>query len=367
MNPLRKLRELDRKRVIVLAAVVIAVALLGAAVVLLSGGGGDEPEASDDDRDTTTSTTSTTAPTTTTTTVPPIAPLTGNPTDAAVLERPAIVVKIDNTGKALPVQEGVDRADVVVVEQVEGGVTRLAAVFHSQDAAPGPIRSARTSDIAISANFGKPLFTNSGGNGGVLAQVRRSPYLVDTGIDSAGAGAVFNRNKRGSGVLRFFVPLEQLREIREGQGTPPTPLFPFRPLGQPSAVGDPVGGAEVRYPGARVRYEWNGLAWTRIQDGRLHQMADGGPVIAPSNVIVMSTPYRSSGFVDVTGAPSPEAVLEGGGEALFLTDAKAIRGTWARQGADGKLTFRDGAGQPVALTPGQTFIELAPGPSFSTF
>ena len=40
-----------------------------------------------------------------------------------------LVVKIDDTLAARP-QIGLDRADVVYIEQVEGGLTRLAAVFH---------------------------------------------------------------------------------------------------------------------------------------------------------------------------------------------------------------------------------------------
>jgi hypothetical protein len=344
--------NLDRKRVIVIAAVVIALGLLGAVVAVATSGGGDDDEAAPPPPPSTT---------TTSTTAPPVSPLTGLPADPALLARPAIIVKVDNTPAALPLQEGVDRADVVVVEQVEGGVTRMAAVFQSQNAAPGPIRSARTSDLAIAPSFGVPLFTNSGGNGGVLASVRASRALVDTGIDSRGASAVFNRNQRGTGVHRFFVPIEQLYAIREGQGTPPAPLFAFRAAGQPAA-GDPANGVDVAYSrgGTHVHYQWDGTGWARSQDGRVHQMAHAGPKIVPANVIVMSTPYRFSGYVDSAGNPSPEAVLTGGGEALVFTGGHLIHGSWRGIDQGGRLSFVDPAGQPVALGPGQTFIELAP-------
>ena len=52
-------------------------------------------------------------------------------------------MKIDNTPTGQP-QYGVDQADVVYEEVVEGGITRLAAIFNSQ--APdkvGPVRSVR--------------------------------------------------------------------------------------------------------------------------------------------------------------------------------------------------------------------------------
>jgi hypothetical protein len=95
-------------------------------------------------------------------------------------------------------------------------------------------------------------------------------------------------------------------------------------------------------------------------------MANGGPRIAPANVVILITPYRNSGFRDVTGAVSPEAVLEGGGEAWFLSDGKLVKGRWARAGSRAAFTFTGPDGQPARLTPGQTFIELAPGSGSAT-
>ena len=45
-------------------------------------------------------------------------------------DRSALAVKIDNVGPAWP-QFGINEADIVFEEQVEGGLSRLAAVFHS--------------------------------------------------------------------------------------------------------------------------------------------------------------------------------------------------------------------------------------------
>src|SRR5690606_17075522 len=95
--------------------------------------------ASSIDTSTTTATTSTT-----TTTEPPTWPLTG----AGVPEQPALVVKVDNVD-AEP-QAGLNQADIVFEEIVEGRATRFAAVFNSQEANPvGPIRSGRTQDVDL--------------------------------------------------------------------------------------------------------------------------------------------------------------------------------------------------------------------------
>ena len=62
---------------------------------------------------------------------------------------PLLVVKIDDTTQAHP-QIGLEDADIVYIEQVEGGLTRLAAIFSSViPDRVGPVRSARISDIDI--------------------------------------------------------------------------------------------------------------------------------------------------------------------------------------------------------------------------
>src|SRR5258707_6884131 len=79
---------------------------------------------------------------------PPIAPLTGLVVarGSPLLMRPALAVKIENTPDARP-QSGLEKADIVVEEQVEGGITRFIAIFQSQDARViGPVRSARPED-----------------------------------------------------------------------------------------------------------------------------------------------------------------------------------------------------------------------------
>ena len=53
-------------------------------------------------------------------------PLTGLPSSRSGTG--AIVVKIDNSPKARP-QAGLDVADIVIEQEVEGGITRFAAIF----------------------------------------------------------------------------------------------------------------------------------------------------------------------------------------------------------------------------------------------
>lgn len=352
-----RLRALSRNQKI-LAGAGLAVVLVAALAIA---GGGDEPEA------VTTTTTTTTQPTTTTT-EPPVAPLTGVPQDdASMRERPALVVKVDNVPAAFALQEGIESADVVYVEQVEQGATRMAVIFQSRDDTVGPVRSARTTDIEIASALNMPYFAYSGANGGVLRLVREGP-MIDMGVDRAEATAVYSRNQRGRGLHRFFLPTAEVYEAgREGAGTPPE-LFTWRSGGS-RATGETVAGVQIGYGGGAatvVRYEWNGDGWARTQNGRDHVMADTGVRVAPANVIVQFVEYRPSGFVDVTGASSPEAALIGEGDAWVFIDGRLIRGRWSRPTRDHVTSYLDAGGNPIGLTPGQTFVELAPGAGSAT-
>jgi hypothetical protein len=94
------------------------------------------------------------------------APLTGVLIDseraAQLAEQPLLLVKVDNGPTARP-QAGLEVADIVFEELVEGGVTRFVAAFHSElPERVGPVRSARFVDVDLGSGFGRPVFANSG-------------------------------------------------------------------------------------------------------------------------------------------------------------------------------------------------------------
>ena len=106
----------------------------------------------------------------------PVAPFTGLPADAETLARSALVVKVDNHPRARP-QTGLDQADIVFDLRAEG-VTRFAAVFHSQVPDPvGPVRSSRTSDFDLLRGLDNPLYASSGANDYVASGLRSLPIV----------------------------------------------------------------------------------------------------------------------------------------------------------------------------------------------
>ena len=346
----------------VIAAVIVAVVVLAAAVAFaVVGGGDDEPVASTTTRAATTTTTE--AVTTTEPATGPVAPLTGlRVADPALVDRPALAAKIDNldSGRdtAVP-QAGLSRADVVFEEVVEGNITRLVGVFHSK--APGrigPIRSARTTDIYLLPQLGPVLFAWSGGNDGVVAEVRRSPFLLDVGHDAASSS--YSREPGRRAPHNLFVEADELWARRPEAVAPPRALFSFRADGQAaSPEASPAAGVAITWGGGSamspVSWRWDPDTelYLRAQNDRPHHDADGTQVAA-SNVVVMVTEYGRS----AADTRSPEAHTVGEGELFVYTDGQVVWGRWNRLAPDQPASFTDLSGNPILLTPGTTWVEL---------
>lgn len=328
-------------------------ALVAAATMTAACGGGDKKAAPKP---------TTTAPTTS---APPAAtpaagaPLTGLAvTDQAKVNRPALIVKIDNAPKGRP-QEGINQADVVVEEGVEGGITRLAAIFHSQDIAEvGPIRSARSTDIAIAHELHRPLFAYSGANTTFQKLVNAAP-LINVGQDANG-GAYFRKSGRPA-TYNLWARMPQLFEKAPADATPPKPLFTYRAEGEAS-VGDPASGVKMEWKDkvlTAVEWKWDAASgtWHRQQNGTPHVDAGGG-LVTPKNVVVQFVPYKDTGQRDRSNTIVPEAELVGTGEMWALSDGKVIKGTWNKPALEAPTTYVGADGQPIKLTPGQTWLEL---------
>ena len=180
--------------------------------------------------------------------------------------RPALVIKIDNVDDARP-QVGINQADVVFEEEVEGGLTRLAAVFHSRGSDPvGPIRSVRTTDVHLFSNLNKPLFASSGGNAGTRAALIDSS-LVDVGPTEY--PDIYYRENR-TPPHNFFSRTTDIWSSAAGSGGRPPTLFTFRAAdtARPASAIDATG-VDVTFAAAKISYAWNGKGWARKQNGTM--------------------------------------------------------------------------------------------------
>jgi Protein of unknown function (DUF3048) N-terminal domain/Protein of unknown function (DUF3048) C-terminal domain len=303
----------------------------------------------------------------TTVTAPATFPLTGLPSGrAAVAGRPALSVKIDNIDVARP-QAGLNTADVVVEQPVEGGLTRLFATWQSKDAGQiGPIRSARPVDALLLRQLGPSLFAFAGASAGVLEVIRRDSGA--TLIDPSSAPDAFQSDSDRSAPHNTFSSTTALYAAGQRANSklgPPRAFLTF--AAAPSGAAKPARVARVTFSsGTRVAWQWNGSAFVRYQNGTLDKLTDGSAV-SSANVVVMSVAVRPGTNVDVLGHRTPDPVLTGTGHLWVLRDAEVIAGTWRRGAAGSPVKLLGADGKPVPLHPGRTWIELLPTPQQPSF
>jgi len=292
--------------------------------------------------------------------VPAAWPLTGVPGNVA--NRPALAVKVENPREARP-QAGLEQADIVWEEVVEGGVTRLVAVFQSEVPGDvGPIRSVRPMDPAIVAPM-HGLIAFSGGQAGFVNALKAAG--VQTLSNDAG-NAGFRRTKNHAAPHNVYgTPAVFWSQASADRTSPPPAQFPYArhaELATAAVAGTPASSVQIRMSGySQPGWTWDApsATWLRLEAGTAATSASGAR-LAATNVITLRVVLVDSGTRDPAGSVVPETKLTGTGEALVATGGKALPATWTKTATDTPLVLTAADGQVIKLAPGKTWIELVP-------
>jgi hypothetical protein len=301
--------------------------------------------------------TTTPAPKPTPKPAPKPAPLTNNPLTGrhGVPRGPVLAVKIDNTSSGRP-QIGLDTADIVYVEQVEGGATRLVAVFASRyPGQVGPVRSVRNGDPELLSAYGPAGLVFSGGAGRPLATLHKSPLK-----DLSGAGGYSRLGSR-------HAPYNLVNALSRTAGRQPK-VARVRDVGFRWADRDPrlasakhasrftatVGRIPISFG-----FDPRSHKWVEVINGR-HARTAGGAEISTANVIIQFCKVTIDPTdVDVLGTPSRLTHTVGSGPVLIFRDGRLLTGTWSRGKAGAATHYLDNAGKDLTLRTGGAWVLLA--------
>lgn len=290
---------------------------------------------------------------------PSTCPLSGvEPAREALLERPAVAVKIENAAIAYPLS-GLEDAEVVFEELVEGGITRFMAIYHCTDSdKAGPVRSARTVDPAIMTPLTK-ILAFSGANASVFET------LDEAGIvqieENTSGGALARIPREGLAFEHtLYARTADLRKLgKKGHSEPPP--------GETFSFGEIEGKAKkataitINFSSATtVSYQWSGDAWLRSQNGAAF-MTESGEQIAVENVLIEEHDIVASGLTDVAGNQSVEiGDVTGEGRAVLFRDGKMLKGTWSRDSIESAVKFTAKSGEEFKFAEGSTWVHLVP-------
>ena len=276
-------------------------------------------------------------------------PFTGEPVPS--LNR-VLAVKIDNIVYARP-QTGLARADIVYVLPVEGGLSRLMAIFSSRyPPAVGPVRSAREDDLQLLRQFGRPAFAYSGATPRLLPYIHRTARIVNL---YAGTSSGYYRDLSRVAPYNLYAHTRQLLAQAPGASTARDIGFRFGP---PPAGGQATRSVPVSYPSASFRFTWSAAKgrWLVTMDGT-PAVTSGGVRLSAATVVIQHTTVRTSRFKEYGFRP-PYAESVGSGTTLVLCDGRAWAGHWSRPTANGGTTFTTASGGPMTFARGPVWIVL---------
>lgn len=308
-------------------------------------------------------------PTTVTTTAAPVIirnPLTGEAdyNKDALTQRPISVV-VENAKGARP-QYNMDTPDIIVEGEVEGGETRMLWFYADYTKLPdmiGPNRSARPSYVQFSKFFDS-IFVHFGGSHSKGNYVGGYETIEKEGVDDIDGMKVsscFKRTKDKVSPHNAVVLGDKLMEAVEKKGyRTELDKNSFSTLSFHEKA-QAVSSAQCNEIKVKISSRTNTHTLVYDETGSVYtNKNDYGAPVSFTNVLVM---FAESTYIDKAnykGSGKTETYLNytySNGTGQLASFGTITDFTWSVE--DGKLVFKDTAGNPLKLNPGKTWICLA--------
>ena len=313
----------------------------------------------------------------------PIWPMTGIASKRANKTKPVLVIKVENDPGVRP-QSGLDSADIVFEELVEGGITRFCTIFQSKlPKEIGPVRSVRHVDASIASPVAdyfvfsggaRPTLTYLRGNlpKGVKILIEGAPGMHRTNYHYAPHNLFLNpqtlvaqsshTNSATNGI--FVRPTKAVWVMPTITATPVASESPqVSPSTKPAvAIYTPASGARVVFSnGETPNWTWSAKRheWVRFEGSTPHTSKDGRQ-LGFTNLVALHVQTVDAGYRDPAGNFVPRTVFTGYGKGTVMMDGKAVAVTWSKPELSSPVTLKDVAGNVVMLNQGRTWVELVP-------
>ena len=266
---------------------------------------------------------------------------------------------IDNQADALP-WSGIDQASLVIESPVEGGITRLFALFDpsvNSSTVIGPVRSARPYFVDWAQGW-QAGYGHVGGSPDALDKIRGLGASF-ANLDEMANGTAFYRSQDRSAPHNVYTTLGLIEPVmltRYGTSTANFSPWRFEPLA--TSTDALVSSPTVRIPyGGSYSVSWK-FDVARGQYVRSRMGVNGtqktltGAELTAANVVVIKTDAQ---VLDEKGRLALRTT--GSGDAMIYRAGKKYVARWTR--APGELMRFEGAdGSEYPLSAGTTWIEL---------
>jgi hypothetical protein len=269
--------------------------------------------------------------------------------------KPVVMVKYGNSRPDRP-HYNLNQADLIYVEEVEWGLTRIAAMFNTKfPSVVGPTRSARISDLELLEQFTNPGLAYSGANDVLLKAIRKSQSIS---LSPSDRSSFYYRN------LSKAAPHNQLLRLSSMMAKE-TKVGAIKDVGLTFNAAPATGGTKTTYfqaawSSARVSGSWTGKSWTISFDGSIHRDAVNKSFLTPKTIVLQYVERKETKYGDKFGGKTPLLKTVGSWRAIILRNGQSFDGTWSRPTSEAGTIFSV-ANSQFAFDVGQVMIVLVDG------
>lgn len=273
------------------------------------------------------------------------------PPEQAELMPYAVMVEMHTEARPL---SGIAKAGLVYEAPVEGGITRLMAVFDATTTVEsiGPVRSARPYFVEW-ADALNAVYAHVGGSPESLNRIKGLLDLKN--LDEFSQGQYFWRSKQRSAPHNTYTSQELLSKAAGVNEWTPAKfkVWSYEEPGSDVIKGD-YRTIQIPYGGSYTmewRYDEETDLYTRYQGGRVFKDADGAAVTA-KNVAVILTEQR---VLDEVGRLYIRTT--GSGRAMLFSHGQQADAQWKRTAGE-HISFETVDGLLMPLARGTTWIQV---------
>lgn len=367
----KKSDRITRRKQIAIATVV-AVAVLCILVVALvlanqKNGADKEPVPSASQEQTTVKTEQTLASPEEPKQIGPTNLLTGEPCDEATASKRPVAVMINNIYAAWP-QYNTSQADIIYECEVEGGLTRLLAVYSDVEKVEdsiGSVRSAREYYLDFASNH-DALFVHAGGAESAYTALYEQGTDHLDGVNGGAETNYYVRDPRRSGMAyehRLCISGPNVIAAAKARGLRTDATAFENPMQFVSDGEDPVAqGNEATYvvtpfsaTTAYFTYDAASKKYLRFEYNTAQTDGLNGEQLSFDNLIVLFCPYTNTG--DSKGHITVDTL--GSGDGYYINRGKYIPIHWNKTAHTAPISLkRADDGTALQMQTGKTFISV---------
>lgn len=275
-----------------------------------------------------------------------------------VASRRPVAIVVNNTTKAQGVQTGLNQADVIFESEVEGGITRLLAVY--QDITDldkvGTVRSARYHFVEIALGL-DAVYCHCGQNTYAKNLLDQTDHLS---IETNKFGG--ERIKNGTSAIEHTLyvnaaPLwSSISQKFDTKASCNKTFANFAPSDETVTLnGGTATSVKVPFPIKDTDFVYDGATglYTRLSDGKQLKDYFTGEETQVKNVFILLT--SKTYFED---NKTPRMILEGG-DGYYVTNGTVQFIKWSKGNSTNGFKFTDTEGNEIKVSAGNSWVCIA--------